>query len=133
MIGNIYYIIGIIMLIRLTYMIVNFKKIHSLREWLIKFKEISGKIPTKKDFRDKEEVSLYETNTVMMLFELLWLLCGLFSGNQIIFLGLIVYFILLKLITKKIGFTLLDKILMFLNILIRFGIYFWMIINHFIN
>ena len=133
MIGNIYYIIGIIMLIRLTYMIVNFKKIHSLREWLIKFKEISGKIPTKKDFRDKEEVSLYETNTVMMLFELLWLLCGLFSGNQIIFLGLIFYFILLKLITKKIGFTLLDKILMFLNILIRFGIYFWMIINHFIN
>ena len=133
MIGNIYYIIGIIMLIRLTYMIANFKKIHSLREWLIKFKEISGKIPTKKDFRDKEEVSLYETNTVMMLFELLWLLCGLFSGNQIIFLGLIVYFILLKLITKKIGFTLLDKILMFLNILIRFGIYFWMIINHFIN
>lgn len=133
MIGNIYYILGIIMLIRLTYSIVNFKKIHSLREWLIKFKEISGKIPTKNDFRSKEEISLYESNSIMILFELIWLICGLFSGNQIIFIGLLIYFLLLKLITKKIGFTILDKIVMFINIILRFSVYSWMIFNHFIN
>lgn len=133
MIGNIYYILGIIVLIRLTYNIVNFKKMHSLREWLIKFKEISGKIPTKNDFRSKEEISLYESNSIMILFELIWLICGLFSGNQIIFIGLLIYFVLLKLITKKIGFTILDKIVMFINIILRFGVYSLIIFNHFIN
>ena len=131
MIGNIYYIIGIIMLIRLIYGIINFKKIHSLREWLIKFKEISGKVPTKDDFRSKEEISLYESNSIMILFEFIWILCGLLSGNKLIFLGLIVYFALLKIITKRIGFTMLDRVAIFVNIILRFSVYSWMIINHF--
>jgi hypothetical protein len=131
MIGNIYYIIGVIILIRLIYCIKNFSKIYSLREWMIKFKEISGKIPTKKDFRNKEEVSLYESNAIMIFFEFTWLVFGLFSGNQILFAGLILYFIFLRLISKKARFTVLDKIFFFLNILLRFGIYSWMIVNHF--
>ena len=121
------------MLIRLIYSIINFKKIHSLREWLIKFKEISGKVPTKKDFRSKEEISLYESNSIMILFEFIWILCGLLSGNKLIFLGLIVYFALLKITTKRIGFTMLDRVVMFVNIILRFSVYSWMIINHFIN
>lgn len=131
MIGNIYYIIGTIILIRLIYCFKNFSKIYSLREWAIKFKEISGKIPTKKDFRNKEEVSLYESNAIMIFFEFTWLVFGLFSGNQILFIGLILYFIFLRLISKKARFTVLDKIFFFLNMLLRFGIYSWMIVNHF--
>jgi hypothetical protein len=131
MIGNIYYIIGIIMLIRLIYSIINFKKIHSLREWMIKFKEISGKVPTKNDFRSKEEISLYESNSIMILFEFIWIICGLFSGNKLIFMGLLLYFIFLRLISKKARFTVLDKIFFFLNMLLRFSVYSWMIVNHF--
>jgi len=131
MIGNIYYTIGLIILIRLIYCIINFNKIYSLREWIIKFKEISGKIPTKKDFRNKKEVLLYESNSIMILFEFTWLVFGLFSGNQILFIGLILYFIFLRLLSKKARFTILDKIFFFLNILLRFGVYSWMIVNHF--
>ena len=119
------------MLIRLIYCIINFKKIHSLREWLIKFKEISGKVPTKDDFRSKEEISLYESNSIMILFEFIWIICGLLSGNKLIFLGLIIYFVLLKMITKRIGFTMLDRVVMFVNIILRFSVYSWMIVNHF--
>jgi hypothetical protein len=132
MFENIYYLFGTIIILRLIYYIINFKKLYAIREWLDKYNVISETLPKKNDFRTELEKSMFDSNSVMLLYEVIWFVLGFLTVNKIIFLYMLFYFIFLKIISKKIKFTIIDKIVIFSNTIIRLIIYSILIINHFI-
>lgn len=132
MFENIYYLFGTIIILRLIYYIINFKKLYAIREWLDKYNVISETLPKKNDFRTELEKSMFDNNSFMLLYEVIWFVLGFLTVNKIIFLYMLFYFIFLKIISKKIKFTIIDKIVIFSNTIIRLIIYSILIINHFI-
>jgi hypothetical protein len=58
MIGNIYYLTGVLVLLSLLSVILKFRKIYSVNEWKEKYEKITGKKPLKREYRNKKEYSL---------------------------------------------------------------------------
>ena len=58
MIGNIYYLIGVLVVLSTVSSILKFGKLYSLKEWKEKYEKIIGRKPSKRDFRSKKEYSL---------------------------------------------------------------------------
>ena len=97
MLGDIYYAIGLIAILVLFTKIMKFNKMNKVLEWLTKFKEITGKSPEDKDFRNKEEKDLFTGITALSSFEFIWVVVGLLTGNWLIFLLLIIYAFIINL------------------------------------
>lgn len=131
MLGHIYYAIGLFVLISLITYITKFKKITSVREWVEKFKTVTGKDPKKDDYRSKEELNLFLGISILSLGEVIWALGGLLTGSWYVFLSMFVYAIILNLLIKPIKFTLFGKIVILHFIVLKFLVYLYLIINHF--
>lgn len=131
MIGNIYYLIGVLVLLSLLSVILKFRKLYSIKEWKEKYEKITGNKPTKKEFRNKKEYSLHESAGILGLFELLWIICGFFTGNWYLFAVVLVVSYSLNLILKPFKFSLLHKLTSFTFLLGRLCLYLYLIVNHF--
>lgn len=131
MLGHIYYAIGLFVLISLITYIIKFKKITSVREWVEKFKTVTGKDPKKDDYRSKEELNLLIGISTLSLGEVMWTLGGLLTGSWYVFLSIFVYDIILNLLINPIKFTLFGKIVILHFIVLKFLVYLYLIINHF--
>jgi hypothetical protein len=131
MIGNIYYIIGILVCLSVISTILRFKRLYSIKEWKEKYEKIIGKKPGKKDFRTKKEYSLSESLSILFLFEIIWILFGFFTSNWYLFIGLILFSTILDFILKPIKFTLIYKLSIFTFILAKLCLYLYLIVNHF--
>jgi hypothetical protein len=130
-IGALYYIFGLLMMIKLIHTINDLEKISNTKEWIFKFNHFFGKKPIDKDFPDKKELSTYNAHVVLNSFEWLWVLCGLFSGNYIIFLAILILGSLKKIVDMNISFGKIFKTLTIIFVIIRGSLYFLMIYNHF--
>lgn len=131
MIGNIYYLIGILVLLSLLSIILKFRTIYSINEWREKYEKITGKKPSKKEYRNKKEYSLYESSGILGLFEILWVIGGFFTKSWYLFgisLGLSY---LLNTILKPFKFSILHKLTSFTFLLSRLCLYLYLIVNHF--
>jgi len=111
--------------------IIRFKRIVFVKEWFIKFKEVSGKAPTAKDFRSKKDLTLHTNQNLLGGIELLWILLGLITHNWPIFLFIFITSIMLKVIFGKIKYTLVGKIVSMKFLIFRILVYSLLIINQF--
>jgi hypothetical protein len=130
--SHIYYIFGIIVLLSSISYILKFNKIFSVLEWYTVFKEVTGSKPKFNDFRKKEDYTLFTNRNILSMFEISWILVGLFTSSWMFFLFIIAYIIIVNLVFYKIKFSLISKISSFTFVIIRISIYSYLIINHFI-
>lgn len=131
MIGNIYYLIGVLVLLSLLSVILKFRKIYSVNEWKEKYEKITGKKPLKREYRSKKEYSLHESSGILGLFELLWIIAGLFTGNWYLFAIVLTISYLFNLILKPFKFSITHKLTSFTFLLCRLCLYLYLIVNHF--
>lgn len=132
-IGALYYLSGIFVLIRLIYSFRDFSRISDLKEWAFRFKSLTGKKPTSKDYKSKKELDMMSAHVALDIFEWLWAACGLLSGNSAIFFAIILCGIAYKYISSHVSFGWLYKSLTLLFIAARFLLYLTMISNHFFH
>lgn len=131
MLGQIYYGIGLIFVMISLSMITKFKKINLVKEWFVKFRNITGKDPESKDFRSEEEKNLYVGITTLSTFEFIWLFFGLLTSNWYVFLVILSYGVIVNQIVKPMRFTIAGKIVSLHFLLLKFLVYLFLVINHF--
>jgi len=131
MMGNIYYLIGVLVVLILFRSILKFGKLYSLKEWKEKYEKIIGRKPSKKDFRSKKEYSLSESSNILGLFEVIWIIGGFFTGSWYIFGTMILVSYILNIILNPIKFTIVHKLTSFTFLLTRLFVYLYLIVNHF--
>ena len=131
MIGNIYYLIGVLVVLSTVSSILKFGKLYSLKEWKEKYEKIIGRKPSKRDFRSKKEYSLSESSNVLGLFELIWIIGGFFTASWYLFGIMILISYTLNVILNPIKFTILHKFVSFTFLLSRLCLYLYLIVNHF--
>jgi hypothetical protein len=131
MLIHIFYSFGILFVIRTLSSIHGFQKLHSIKEWKQIYSEKIGKDPKDKDYRSKDELDVYQTQIVLNLFEIIWLLLGLFTSNMNIFISIIVMFLIVDISSRAFKFTIFGKSLSMLFILLRFFVYLLLIANNF--
>lgn len=132
-IGAIYYLSGAFVLIRLIYSFKDFSRIADLKEWAFRFKALNGRKPAAKDYSDKKEIEMMGAHVALDIFEMIWVLCGLLSGNAIVFAYVLAATISYKYISFHIPFGWIYKSMTILFISARFFIYLTMISNHFFH
>lgn len=131
MLGNIYYAFGLIIVVSLFTILLKFKQITNIREWHTKFKKVTGETPKEKDFRNKEESTLYSSFSSLLLIEFIWVVLGLLTNSWYVFLFLFLFTLIVNLLKKPIEFSLVDKFFGFLIVLLKIIIYLYLIINHY--
>ena len=131
MIGNIYYLIGVLVVLSTISSILKFGKLYSLKEWKEKYEKIIGRKPSKRDFRSKKEYSLSESSNILGLFELIWIIGGFFTASWYLFGIMILISYTLNVILNPIKFTILHKFVSFTFLLSRLCLYLYLIVNHF--
>lgn len=131
MIGNIYYLIGVLVLLSLLSVILKFRKIYSVNEWKEKYEKITGRKPLKREYRSKKEYSLHESSNILGVFELIWIIGGFFTSSWYIFGIILLLSYILNIILKPIKFTILHKLTSITFLLTRLCLYLYLILNHF--
>ncbi len=131
MFAHIFYLIGVLFVIRTISSIKSFQSLHSIKEWRAIYLEKIGRVPKDSEYRDKKELDLYQTNLALNMVEIIWLLIGLFTTNIYIFLSIIFMFIFISRIQKSFAFTVFEKSLSMIFIISRFSLYLLLIVNHF--
>ena len=129
--GYFFYGFGVLILLSCIMAIIQFKKIWFVREWFVKFKEVTGETPKINYFRSKDDLTLYTNRNLLAGLELMWIFVGLFTSNWPIFLIIFLTSILLKVIFGGIKYTLFGKIISIKFLVLRTLIYSLIIINHF--
>jgi len=131
MIEHIYYIIGILVLLSTISTILKFGKLYSIKEWIEKYEKVVGRKPIKKDYRTKKEYSISESNKILSLFEIVWVIFGLLSSSWYVFLFLIISANILKIFLKPIKWNIIHRTLLFSFLFSKSLLYLYLIINHF--
>jgi hypothetical protein len=132
MILNLYYILGIVVVMSLYTIIFKFNRHEKIIEWYHKFKIITKKTPLKSDFRSVDDYNLFTSKNIYQILETIWSMLGILTSNWFIFLSVLLYNnITFSVLTDKIRFTIPGKILLFKVFLIKIIIYSALIINHF--
>lgn len=132
MLGDVYYSIGILVLLSVLSTILKFGKIYSIKEWREKYEKVIGKIPVKRDYRNKKEYSISQSNKILSIFELVWISFGFFSNSWYLFLLLIICSYITNLVTKPFKWTLFYKLIIFSFIFSKMILYLYLITNHFL-
>lgn len=132
MIGNIYYVIGILVLLSTISTLLRFNRLYSIKEWIEKYEKVVGVKPTKKDYRTKKEYSTSESSKILSLFEIMWVFIGLiFSGSWYVFAFLIISSYIVKTLLNPLKWTIFYKISIFSFLFSKSLLYLYLIINHF--
>lgn len=131
MLENLFYIVGLVVILSVLNIISKFKSIYSVREWEQKYKKVVGKIPVRSDYRSKSEYNLSRKMGILYLFEITWIIIGILTHNWYLFLGLIIFSFIFGMILKPFRYTLVFKILSVLFLIIRLLLYTYLVINHF--
>ncbi len=131
MMGDIFYIFGLLVLILNFSILINYNKIFNTKIWISKFTEISGNPPKISDFRSKDEYNVYTSSNVISIVDFFWFLIGLISNSWFIFIGFLVFQFLFKSLVGLIKFEIIRK---YMEILFQFSkilIILALILNHF--
>lgn len=131
MLGDLYYSIGILVFFSVLSTILKFGKIYSIKEWKEKYEKVIGRLPIKREYRNKKEYSIAESNKILSIFELTWILFGFFSNSWYMFLFLVISSYLLNLLINPIKWTIAYKVVIFTFIFSKLLLYLYLIINHF--
>ncbi len=130
--GDLFYSIGLIVIVLNVFLVIRYKKIYEVTDWLSKYKKVVGRNPRKEDFRNKSdrELLLFWSSTVF--FTVMWMIFGLMSRDWISFLIIFLINISLNYLSrlsfgiKKLSFSL--KLAKSIIMVISIGL---LVINYF--
>jgi hypothetical protein len=131
MLGNIFYFIGLFILICSFSNLINFFKFSKIRHWILTYQKVTGKEINKKDFKNNEEYNIFTIFSIFIIVEFFWFTVGLVSSSWYIFLFLITVGLLVRLISRVVNFNIVSNIFGFLFQLIKFSSILFLILNHF--
>lgn len=132
MMGHLFYFVGLIVVLFNIFNISKYKRIFELREWMIKFKEVTGRNPVATDYRKKDDKDILIAWSMSIILTSFWVFFGLLTKSWYVFLFMILVNTTINLATKLIGeFNMFAFTIHFAkNVLILFLIMF-LILNHF--
>ena len=131
MILNIYFIIGLLILVMSFSNMINFIKFFNIRNWALTFKRVTNKDVESKDFRTREDYNIFTIYSVFLFFEIIWLLFGIATSSWYMFLSLIILGLIVNFISKYSKFLLLSKIIGTIFSCLKFCLILFLILNHF--
>lgn len=131
MLGNIYYLIGLVVLILSISNIYGFYKINDIKSWIRSFKKISGTDPGPNEFRNPKDFKLLSSYSLSITIEFIWLVLGILTNSWYIYLGLIVSSYIYNGILSRITIDTIQKNLGLLFFIFKSLIILILIINHF--
>lgn len=126
---EIYYFVGILVLISLFKIVFNLNKFFFVIDWSLKFQPITKKKLSKERFRNLKDYNRFISNKFFILFEIIWLFVGIFIINKYIVSILIPLILCKRFILIKIKSFLLRKLVFTLLLVIRILIYLFLIVN----
>jgi len=130
--GHIFYFFGLIIVLLNFFTISRFRRVFELREWMIKFKEITGKNPVAVDYRKKDDKEILNIWSISVVLTSIWLFFGLLAKSWYVFLILMLINTVINLTMKAIGeFSKISFLLSFIKSLILVIVVGFLIINHF--
>lgn len=129
--ADIYYLIGVLVATLNIVCLYKHKKVFDITEWLFKFKQITGKNPNIKDFRDDSSYTLLLTWSITVILTVSWLSVGLFSINWPLFLIIIAFNIIVNNLLRNIKFYSIKRYALSLKSLLVTSFIIFLIINHF--
>lgn len=105
MLGHIFYFIGLFIFFLTLTKTFNYFRFIDTKEWIVKFKKVTGKEPLKTDFRDIEDHKLFVSYGCLSIIEGIWFMTGLVTNNWIIFGSFVILSMLIKQISDKSSFN----------------------------
>lgn len=130
MLGHIFYFIGLFLFFLNLSKVTSYFKFIETKEWVIKFKKVTGKEPLKSDFREENEYNFFVYFGCLSLIKTIWLICGLLSSNWQIFGITILFGLIIKKISEKSPFS-VQKVVGFTFNLFISGLIALLVLNHF--
>jgi hypothetical protein len=128
-ISHIFYIFGFLFFINNFKILLKFNNYYYLKEWYIKFQNVTGSRPKSQDFRTKEDYTTLKNKNILSIFEIIWLCVGIFTNNWIIFLFLLLVNLIANINSSNI--SIIDRFFSFFYILMKSIIYLVLFINEF--
>lgn len=131
MLANIYYFIGLFVLLTSVVNLFNFLKFSNIKRWSESFKKHTGKAPSVDDFKDQESYSIFIISPIFTFIQLIWFIFGLISNEWYLFLTIITFSFILSSLFKNFKNFFIEKIFGLLFSLFKMLIILFLIINHF--
>jgi hypothetical protein len=131
MLGHIYYFFGLILFLINISIVSKFGTIYKIKEWVIKFKKVTSREPSQKEYKDKD-FQYFSSYASISIMNFLWMFFGLITKSWYVFSFTIIINICVNLFTKHIGeFTIIGRILQLLKAIFTSLIIGFLVINHF--
>jgi hypothetical protein len=131
MLGNIFYFVGLFILICSFSNLINFFKFSKIRHWILTYQKVTGKEINRKDFKSVEEYNIFTIFSLFILSEFVWFTVGLVSSSWYVFLILISTSLFIRLLSRSLNFNVISITLGFFNQLFKFLTILFLILNHF--
>lgn len=131
MLLDLFYIIGLLILVMSFSNMINFFKFNYIRNWAVTYKKVTGNEIDKKDFRKKEDYNIFTIYSLFLFIEIIWFLFGLITSNYSLFLLILITNIFNMFLNKFIKMNFLTKTLGFITCVINFSLILFLILNHF--
>lgn len=130
--GLIFYFFGLILVLLNLFIISKFKRIFELKEWMVKFKQVTGRNPVATDYRKGDDKDILNTWSVTIILTSLWIFFGLITKSWYVYLSILIFNTLINLLVKSTGeFGRIGFILSLLKNLIITATMGFLIMNHF--
>ena len=130
MLSDLFYFIGFFLFLGGMGRLFNNNKLVEITDWLRKFKKVTKKTPTPKEFRSESEWVLTVTFGTLSLFDSIWILIGFLSSNWLIFLSLSLLTIVQVNSIRVLNIA-LSKIANFIFVFVKVLTFGLLVLNHF--
>jgi hypothetical protein len=131
MILDLFYIIGLFILVMSFSNMINFFKFNNIKEWAITYKKVTGNDIDKNDFRKKEDYNIFTIYSLFIFIEIVWFLFGLITSDYRTFLLILIFNIINMTFNKFFKVNFFTKIIGFFICVINFSSILFLILNHF--
>lgn len=131
MIGDLFYIIGLFVLIISFSNAINFIKFTGIRRWALTYRKVTGNDVLKKDFKSNEDYNIFTIYSLFLLVEIIWFIIGLVSSSWYIFLSLLCISLFLIFLNKYFRYNIIFTFIGFIFSYLKFTVILFLILNHF--
>lgn len=104
---------------------------NKVKEWYIKFEEITKSKPKKTDFRSIDEYGIYAGVSGIMAIDFIWITLGLLTQSWYVFLAMLAMSLILNFIKNRINLNPVSTIITSIILITKFSVYLYLTINHF--
>jgi hypothetical protein len=128
---DVFYFIGLLLILIDILILSKYFKYVKIDEWVTKYAKVTGKIVNRQDFKEGD-FELFIFYKISLLFNFLWLFCGIITRDWIVFISTLSILLLIDIIINKIGkFTIYSKMVKFTRSFLLLCLMLFLVLNHF--